>query len=293
MIAEDQSVCHPPSEAPTSIFSQEFKDDDGSTLFIDTPEFEVWMKGLSVGQRMRVQERLAIRHAVKQAENAISLISSDNGKGDYDLDVWDAAAKWQLEFRSIYNYQPYLEHFGYRMADEDNWQESHCTDGPQIDLQVDGHIPRAGHTWYNVRCKLSRLPELAAGGTTIEWVAPRRLVQLRVDLHHRVRDILGSAYDEQFAETRFAKYGGPPGTTARLQAWFGTLASCINKGIAPPSMATLLLVFLQAPVPEGIEVKAGVARLRQSGDSHSNLGGGDSNSNLGSRADSHSNLGGS
>merc|ERR1712139_299304 len=103
---------------------------------------------------------------------------------------------------------------------------------------------RAGHTWYNIRCKLSGVRNTNGH---LEWVSPRRLVQLRQHLHHRVKEVLAASYDDHFQNTRFAKTGGPPGTTARLRAWFETLAHCINNGIAPPSVATHTFAFLLTP----------------------------------------------
>jgi len=275
-LPENRSVC-PASEAPTSVISADYRDE--ACMFIDSPELEAWMKGLPLGQRMRVQERLAIRSATKKAEDAINLVSAG---GDPDYKIWEAAALWSLAaVRYDDDYEPYLNHFGYKLAavDKQQWEGAPSKAGTQIKFEVDGHIGRAGHTWYNVRTKLSRAHNGSA--EVLEWVSPRRLVQLRLDLHHRIRQTLGTTYDEHFKETRFAKFGGPPGTTARLKSWFTTLASCINKGIAPPSVVIVTLIFLSAPLPEDVKAPAVDLALRNAGDTHSNLGSGDSQSNLG------------
>jgi len=276
VISEDaRSVGGNSLYAPTEVSSMFYTDDVASG---STPAafWEDVRSGRSRTQQMRMNERLAVRHNIQKSESAIIRISRYSG--EHDAETWESAAQWQLVVLAGMNV-PYLEHFGYLMADEQCWAKDQCTAGPLLEVALDGHFSRYGHTWYNIKCKLSRVQN--GSSDTLEWIALRRLVQLRVDLHNRVREELGPEYDVQFQNTRFAKLGGPPGTTARLHAWFTTLANSINKGIALPQVATIALVFLQAPVPEGIPVPVGEASLRQSGDSHSNLGGGDGNSNLG------------
>jgi hypothetical protein len=235
--------------------------------FLESEELdsEAWMKKLSAGRRMQVLEEISTRTALKNAEKAIQLLSTE--ACEHDASTWQAAAQWQLAFRQLKfaDVNDYLMHFGYKLVDSPElascghfYQDVPSVTGPQLEVGIDGHIEGAGHTWYNLRCKLSRL---RSGGCrddeSVEWMAPRRLEQLRFSLHHRVRQDLPS-YDEHFGETRFAKTGGLPGTTARLKAWFSTLTTCINKGIAPPSLVTFTLLFLYAPLPEGANEPAGV-----------------------------------
>lgn len=270
------------SEAPTTVISQEQRS-TLDTTFMETPEFEEWMKTLSMGQRMRVQERVAIRNALAAAENGIRAISDG---ADPDSDTWEAAAQWQLPTVTESDQVPYLSSFGYKLADKRSWKEPPVVgqQGIKLEINVDGHVFRAGHTWYKVVCKLHRGSK--DGFETMQWVAPRRLVQLRIDLHHRVKAALGVAYEEHFRTSRFAKYGGPPGTTARLEAWFASLATVINSGIAPPIVATTALVFLQAPTTNDVQAPVSGLMLRKHGDEHSNLGDNESSmgSNLGAGA---------
>jgi len=170
-----------------------------------------------------------------------------------------------------------LNAYGFKLANARQWKEAPKDSGLQVRFSVDEHISRAGHTWYNVKCKLSGMPNEVG---CIDWVAPRRLGQLRVDLHHRVKHALGSEiYEEKFENSRFAKYGGPSGTTARLNAWLGVLATLINEGVADPSVAVIALVFFSTPIPEGVAVPAiekGLLRIGgdvRSLDNHSQLGG--------------------
>jgi hypothetical protein len=257
-----------PSETPTSFHTQ-----DNYLMDFNTPEFQEWMKGLSMGQRMRVQERMSIRNAIKRAEEAILALSDIEG---HSYEIWEAASGWSLGHLRENENEDYLSMYGFKLADALHWKEVPYACGPQLHFSVNQHISRAGHNWYIVKCKISGLPNLA----DIEWQAPRRLGQLRIDLHHRAKDLLHSEiYEEKFQHARFAKFGGPPGTTARLDAWLGVLAGLINQGIAQPSVATLALVFFSAPLPDGVTPAVEKGFLRAAGDlspqldNHSHLGG--------------------
>lgn len=271
----------PPSEAPTSSHaptSMHTKDQDYNRRLVSfhkTPaEFEEFLKDLPFGQRMRVQERIAHQMCLNQTGDAIRAITES---ADQPIEIWEAAAQWQLPHLPDYENERYLSTFGYKLANARRWSEAPSATGIHLELSVGQHISRAGHNWYNVKCKLSGLPNDIG---CVEWVAPRRLGQLRMDLHHLVKSVLGSeTYEEKFHLSRFAKYGGPPGTTARLHAWLGTLADLINQGVAQPSVAIIVLVFFGAPLPEGM-VPPGIATgTRFSGnanfDEHSQLGGKD------------------
>jgi len=110
---------------------------------------------------------------------------------------------------------------------------------------VQGHIEVKGRTFYLVRCVL-RIPDRSP----LEWDAPRRLLDLREQLHGPVKDSLDKVYKWHFGGAPFAPRGGLPGTTSRLQCWLCALADCINKNQAPPKLVALVLNFLQAPDPE-------------------------------------------
>lgn len=271
----ERVLAPPPSDAPTSLHTKE-----PDVVPFDSAEFEEWMKSLTLGQKMRVRERMAVRNAMSRADEAIQTLSDAE---EHSYEVWEAASLWQLGYIRLDETERYLSIYGFKLADALHWKDEPCVDGPQLAMSVDQHISRAGHTWYIIKCTLSGLQN---GVDCISWQAPRRLGQLRLDLHDRVKDSLEiEIYDREFQHSRFAKFGGPPGTTARLNAWLGVLADIINKGVAQPSIATLALVFFSAPLPDGVAspaVEKGFLRVAGNVpsklDNHSELG----ESNLGS-----------
>merc|ERR1712048_47404 len=104
----------------------------------------------------------------------------------------------------------------------------------------------AGHKWYQVHCTIKRrdMPYT-------RWTAPRRMVQVRGDLHDRVKEMLGENYDTLFEESQLDSRGAPGthtgGATVRLGSWLVKLANMITNGEVPPSVAALTLLFFQAP----------------------------------------------
>ncbi|CAJ1426377.1 unnamed protein product [Effrenium voratum] len=118
---------------------------------------------------------------------------------------------------------------------------------PTVAFEVSGHEERAGHTWYQLNCFLT----LTGAPSSLSWKTEKRLSSLREEMHDRVKEALGQNYASHFAKTPFAMKGGLPGTTARLNAWFGALGSVMNKGEAPPSLVAVILQFLEVPeLPE-------------------------------------------
>jgi hypothetical protein len=81
----------------------------------------------------------------------------------------------------------------------------------------------------------------------LKWKCRKRLFSIREDLHDPIKEALGPVYVARFEETPFAKYGGLPGTTARLKDWFRTLAEMINAGFVAPDLVSLVLCYLCAP----------------------------------------------
>lgn len=145
----------------------------------------------------------------------------------------------------------FLQAFGYEAQDASTWCKSPNAAArsiaptlPSLNVEVDGHEEFDGHTWYSVSCKLRDASE-----SETTWKSRRRLSSLREDLHDRVKDHLGTDYAEHFAKTPFAVKGGLPGTTARLGAWFHTLAELVNRGKTSPSVVALLLQYLETPMP--------------------------------------------
>lgn len=144
----------------------------------------------------------------------------------------------------------YLETFGYAVADAQNWEELPQDEVPEgitrsspwLGLGIAEHMEEGGHTWYQVECSL-RLDVCK----TLEWQAGRRLPHLRKLWYEVVKSELGEMYKMHFKGTPFAHRGGRRGTSARLNAWCGQLAKCINAGLLSPAVVALTLRFLQAP----------------------------------------------
>lgn len=145
----------------------------------------------------------------------------------------------------------FLQSFGYVTQDAATWcANPNAAAGeivptpPSLCMEVDGHEEIDGHTWYSMSCKLRDASE-----SQTTWKTRRRLASLREDLHDRIKDHLGKDYADHFVKTPFAVKGGLPGTTARLGAWFHTLAELVNRGRASPTVVALLLQYLEAPIP--------------------------------------------
>mmetsp|Transcript_84567 Transcript_84567/g.262631 ORF Transcript_84567/g.262631 Transcript_84567/m.262631 type:complete len:335 (-) Transcript_84567:62-1066(-) len=83
----------------------------------------------------------------------------------------------------------------------------------------------------------------------VEWRVKRRMRHLREGLHDPVKAICGRAYMQLFQGAHFAFHTSWPGTTDRLNAWLGLLASSIDSGAVAPSVAALALHFLEPPSP--------------------------------------------
>jgi len=137
----------------------------------------------------------------------------------------------------------FLRSHGYMLDDTCTWRQAPSgmladEAQPRLDLQLRGHKESCGHTWYSIGC-------LLAGATgNQQWQKQRRLVQLRKDLHDRIKEDLGGTYKQHFDATPFPHRGGLPGTSARLQAWLNALASCINEQALPARTAAMALQYL-------------------------------------------------
>lgn len=137
----------------------------------------------------------------------------------------------------------YLRRFSYAASSAEVWADE---TQPVITLGViDGHKEKGEpttHTWYALQCCL-KFP----GEKTWRWQVERRLAHMRALLHAPVRSALGKAYDEHFQGAHFARHGGPPGTTARLEAWLAAYAGAINSSKVSPVLVAATLRFLEAP----------------------------------------------
>lgn len=138
----------------------------------------------------------------------------------------------------------YLESFGYFASDLEQWDTLASAPRPKLTFTMLDHREIDGHTYYGVKCHL-----LVRRGASVEWHKQRRLLHLRDGIHDMVRKHFGEDYDSMFGEARFARRGGLPGTTTRLQAWLQQLAECVHSGTVPPVLVARVLQFFEAPKP--------------------------------------------
>lgn len=148
--------------------------------------------------------------------------------------------------------EQYLKRYGYDTLDGVNdlfWRTppgKQSRRSPVLALQIDDHQELEYHTFYAVECTLT-VPGVTGD---LWWKAPRRLEQMREELHDPVKEGLGpDGYARFFESSHFASRGGLPGTTARLNKWCGALAACMNSRECPPWIVAHTLAFLSAPKP--------------------------------------------
>jgi len=138
----------------------------------------------------------------------------------------------------------FLANIGYYAIDETRWEKS-AAEQPQLSIIINDHIEFGDHTQYEFVCKI--VPRPGSGSTEISWRTLRRLKHLRSGVHDPVRKALGSQYKQHFGSTPFALHTAPMGTTARLRAWFASLARCINTGGLKPSFVAMTFRLLDGP----------------------------------------------
>eukprot|EP00928_Gymnodinium_smaydae_P001614 TRINITY_DN10585_c0_g1_i3.p2 TRINITY_DN10585_c0_g1~~TRINITY_DN10585_c0_g1_i3.p2 ORF type:complete len:311 (+),score=60.17 TRINITY_DN10585_c0_g1_i3:52-933(+) len=223
--------------------------------------------------RFRQQGLREERRLSRASQAAIAALSSRDNCDDEaaarrrEDQAWIDAARWRersdgwlssgcLAWRpaSAEGVVPFLQALGFCPDTYERWPEAAANAGraggfgPALALTLDEHQERAEHTWYIIQCAL-----VPAGATqeqsrsTTKWSAPRRLVQLRGDLHGPVKEFLDERYAEHFGATPFARIGGPRGTTSRLRGWLSSLARYINSGEAPPIFVAGVLNFFRPP----------------------------------------------
>lgn len=139
----------------------------------------------------------------------------------------------------------YVQPYGYSALGPSEWQRlSAQTAWPKITFTVAGHIEVDEHTYYQVKCELDNQPTFS-----YTWGVHRRLLHLREGLHDFVQSCLAESYNDVFGDAPFARRGGLPGTSARLQAWLEHLAQYVNDGTAPPLIVAHIFNFFEAPKP--------------------------------------------
>lgn len=235
---------------------------------------EFLTRRLTMTERMRYVEARERWRALEESACAIRTVSTT--RSEHAEETWEAASWWSFRQLATEGEHFYLDGYGYQVKDLSTWRVSPQENGPRIQLVLDVHHRHAGHTWYLLECTLEPAPGYAPGRVSrAEWPAPRRLLQLRLDLHDRVKQSLGEDYRRVFGAAPFAKLGGLPGTTARLKAWLAALSDGMNNGALKPSLVALTLGFLQAPLPQdffGEPTEAGV-RMESAGELDSQWGG--------------------
>merc|ERR1740130_2098115 len=107
-----------------------------------------------------------------------------------------------IRFMPAYRVRNYLGKFGYKISTAtEDWElfpAKNSLDSPTLRIELVEHVKKQGHTWYMLKCALSKL-DLDGYRT---WSAPRHLLQLREDLHDHVKNLLGdNGYVEIFSAT--------------------------------------------------------------------------------------------
>lgn len=203
----------------------------------------------TMAQKMRFFEAMENWKAMEDASESIQKLSWKTGP--HDEAVWDHASCWALVVMQT-GHTSFLQSLGYRTVSDDKWHKAPMDGGPALKFSLTKSESHAYHNWYLVDCEL--LGSAINGGQMVKWRSPRRLCQLRWDLHDRVKTWMGESYSLHFSRTPFAKTGGPPGTMARLSAWLETLSNVLNNGTAMPRTVSLALRFFQVPFIEGLDV---------------------------------------
>ncbi|CAE7749710.1 unnamed protein product, partial [Symbiodinium pilosum] len=179
-------------------------------------------------------------------DSNLALRAITESAGPHTPATWKSAATCAVD-HFLHQEQLFLGLYGYRVLTNRTWADAQVAgQTPILSLKVEQHIEQASHTWYIVCCELVHFK----GGArdVVKWEAPRRLAQLRADLHDRVKfGMEPDEYKALFEDTPFAHAGGPSGTTLRLSKWLSTLAASINRLTVTPAVTAFTLTFLHAP----------------------------------------------
>jgi hypothetical protein len=177
-----------------------------------------------------------------EALGATSIAAACEG----DLKIAEHVAKTRglppdLELDSV---REFLLRYGYDVVDHRNWGKR-PDQQPELRIHLASHIEFGDHTHYELVCKV--LPPSVSEVSVKSWRTLRRLKHIRLGLHDPIKKALGSQYSQHFGATPFAHHTAPVGTTARLRAWFGAVANCINAGNCEPSLVAIALRLLDGP----------------------------------------------
>lgn len=141
--------------------------------------------------------------------------------------------------------RPFLLQYGYDALDHKHWASDSADQLPQLKIDLVNHIEFGSHTQYEFICRAQ--PREGMGVAEMTWRTIRRLKHIRRGLHDPIKKALGSKYGHYFSCTPFAHHTAPAGTTARLQAWFASLATCTNSGSLEPCLVAQTFRVLDGP----------------------------------------------
>mmetsp|Transcript_62371 Transcript_62371/g.115774 ORF Transcript_62371/g.115774 Transcript_62371/m.115774 type:complete len:226 (-) Transcript_62371:98-775(-) len=154
----------------------------------------------------------------------------------------------------------YLKCFGLSSDSHLQWHSNKPV-GTRIELTLLGHEELMDHTWYVLECCISAVDSSSCDEVKpLRWKVARRLLHFRELLHDPVKSHLETAavqdsnYDTLFADAKFARMGGIPGTSQRLDAWCRALIGHINTRAVSPHVAAVALRFLEAPFADSTSV---------------------------------------
>jgi len=139
---------------------------------------------------------------------------------------------------------PYLKQFGYNAQSARSWEPD--AEHPELRLgMIDGHRKhgKCKHTWYVL---VGKMVATEVSSTHL-WQVERRLAHIRAFLHDSVKQELGDVYKLYFESARFARFGGPPGTTARMASWLTALSKAINVKTLSPTLVAFIMRFVETP----------------------------------------------
>ncbi|CAE7561910.1 unnamed protein product [Symbiodinium natans] len=137
----------------------------------------------------------------------LALRAVTDSLGPHSPSVWKSAAGCIVE-HFVQQERLFLELYGYRVLTNRTWADAPIAgQTPILNLKTAQHIEQAGYTWYIISCELVLFK--AGMRDVLKWEAPRRLAQLRGDLHDRVKYSMElTEYKALFEEAPFAHAGG-------------------------------------------------------------------------------------
>jgi len=137
----------------------------------------------------------------------------------------------------------FLCQFGFLAKNAKSWGNNRQ---PRLLFWIDSHSEMNSpwqHTWYAIMGNVI----IDTSSSSRQWMVRRRLAHIRALLHDPVKRELSDEYNHHFKKARFARHGGLPGTTARMQSWFAALAKASLSGAISPALMARIICFLEAP----------------------------------------------